>query len=77
MAEVATASTTIVKVQLPIGGTEQRFALVYGENRTHERFIPVDVDLRQRMAGRAKAFFHARLLEGGIELLDEAEWQSW
>lgn len=74
---VVMSKNVVVKMQLPIGGSAQRHALVYQRGRVDQRFILIDLDLRTRMAGRAKAFFHAVVHSSGVELGNEADWQDW
>lgn len=67
----------IVKVQIPLESNQEVApALIYDRGRTFRRHVPLE-EVAARMAGRAKAFFYARLTFGQIVLGDEAPSQGW
>jgi hypothetical protein len=71
----------IVKVQLPLGGSEKR-ALIYDEKASFGYvFVDVDDELRRKMGDAYKKFFEASLVyENGepvVLLGGESEWQEW
>lgn len=65
----------IVKVQTGLNDPTLP-ALVYDRARTFKRYMDVD-QVRDRMQGRPKAFFYARLSYGQLVLGDEAPEQAW
>lgn len=65
----------IVKVQTALNDPSLP-ALIYDRGRTFERHVDID-QVRERMAGRVKAFFYARLSYGQLVLEDEAPSQAW
>ena len=65
----------ILKVQMPLAGAD--LALIYSEDRSVMAQVPVTAPLRSRMGKRPKAFFHADVRAGEIEIGDEAPWQEW
>jgi len=67
----------IVKVQVPLNNLSGDY-LIYDEHRTFELMLPPSSELKRRMRGDAKRYFHARLTEN-MELLldDDAPGQPW
>ncbi len=52
----------VVKVQMPrtvAGDPEPKHALVFEKGRSNSSLVPVSDDLREKMKGRAEAFFKA------------------
>lgn len=65
----------IVKVQTALNDP-MRPAMVYDRSRAFKRFVPVE-EVGNRMLGRPKAYFYARLSVGQLVLDDEAPQQDW
>jgi hypothetical protein len=65
----------IVKVQTALDDPTSA-ALIYDRGRTFKRFVDVE-QVSERMAGRIKAFFYAKLSFGQLVLGDEAPEQRW
>ncbi|MCK5235979.1 MAG: hypothetical protein KAR06_03255 [Deltaproteobacteria bacterium] len=67
----------IVKIQFPLnaGGDE---ALIYDESREKVfEQIGLSFYLEGLMDGKVKKFFYAEIIEGHLNILEEAPWQEW
>lgn len=68
----------IVKVQIALYPPDDPATLIYDQARSIIITTVTTPELRKRMAGRPKAFFHAHLTEQRqVELGAEAPWQTW
>lgn len=79
----------IVKVQVPIltlptkkgsdsdDGSPVALALIYSKDKKVAAQVPVSSPLLARMDGKKKAFFHAVVRRGTIEIGEVAPWQDW
>jgi len=68
-------SAFIVKVQTPLSDPTHP-ALIYDEMRSFELFEPVE-HVAERMAGKAKAFFYAKIVGDKLVLGEGAPDQEW
>lgn len=67
----------IVKVQLSLASTDKvRRALVRDQHGFWWEGTPNE-DLVKMMRGEPKAFFHAEVKAGAIEIGERAPWQEW
>ena len=71
----AREGSIIVKVQTALNDPTLP-AMVYDRSRAFQRFVDTET-VAERMAGRPKAFFYAKLSYGQLVLGDEAPEQPW
>ena len=64
----------IVKVQVAFNQKDN--VLVYNEDKTII-FQTESEKITDMMNGNMKAFFHAEIEDGNLNLIEEAPWQDW
>lgn len=69
----------LCKVQIPIASNDPTpLALIYNRDRSFMTHVPICDELKKRMRGSLKEFFHAKKKpDGSVELLERATWQNW
>lgn len=69
----------IIKVQLPLRTTapEDAGALLYNRDKSVMTSLAISKPLLARMKNRVKVFFHADIVNGSVEIGEEASWQDW
>jgi hypothetical protein len=67
----------ILKVQLPLEPNAEPKALLYNKTLDFVMLHGITDHIREKMAGRPKAFFDVNLSQGEPILLDEVPDQGW
>lgn len=70
----------IVKIQMPLGGSDLTQALAYNRSREIQGFIPITDEIIATMEGEPKKFFEANYTVGGqieIDFDREVTNQGW
>lgn len=56
--------------------SENEHAAIYTEDRRTQMMVPVG-HVKRRLLSTRRAFFHATIESGCLELGERAEWQAW